>query len=66
MLAYRENGEPVTFNWSAGTWRAAGFPGLALAQAGSGWTLTDLKTDTVESYSAQGVLLSESTKTGFV
>jgi YD repeat-containing protein len=66
VLAYRENGEPVTFNWSAGTWRTAGFTGLALAQNGSGWTLTDLKTDTVESYSAQGVLLSESTKTGFV
>ncbi|MFM0361378.1 DUF6531 domain-containing protein [Paraburkholderia sediminicola] len=66
VLAYRENGEPVTFHWSAGTWRTAGFTGLALAQDGSGWTLTDLKTDTVESYSAQGVLLSESTKTGFV
>jgi len=66
VLAYRENGEPVTFNWSAGTWRTAGFTGLALAQTGSGWTLTNLKTDTVESYSAQGVLLSESTKTGFV
>ena len=66
VLAYRENGEPVTFNWSAGTWRTAGFTGLALAQNGSGWTLTDFKTDTVESYSAQGVLLSESLKTGFV
>ncbi|MGB8417920.1 DUF6531 domain-containing protein [Paraburkholderia sp.] len=66
VLAYRENGEPVTFNWSAGTWRTAGFTGLALIQNGSGWTLTDLKTDTVESYSAQGVLLSESLKTGFV
>ncbi|MFM0730290.1 DUF6531 domain-containing protein [Paraburkholderia sediminicola] len=66
VLAYRENGEPITFNWSAGTWRTGGFTGLALTQNGSGWTLTDLKTDTVESYSAQGVLLSESTKTGFV
>ncbi|MFL9982139.1 DUF6531 domain-containing protein [Paraburkholderia sediminicola] len=66
VLAYRENGEPVTFHWSAGTWRTAGFTGLALAQNGSGWTLTDLKTDTVESYSAQGVLLSENLKTGFI
>jgi YD repeat-containing protein len=66
VLAYREDGEPVTFNWSAGIWRTPGFTGLALVQSGSGWTLTDLKTDTVESYSAQGVLLSESTKTGFV
>jgi YD repeat-containing protein len=66
ILAYRGNGEPVTFKWSAGTWRTSGFTGLAVAQNGSGWTLTDLNTDTVESYSAQGVLLSESTKTGFV
>ncbi|WNC92969.1 DUF6531 domain-containing protein [Paraburkholderia sp. FT54] len=66
VLAYRENGEPVTFNWSAGTWRTAGFTGLALVQNGSTWALTDLKTDTVESYSAQGVLLSESTRTGFI
>ncbi|WP_035561356.1 DUF6531 domain-containing protein [Burkholderia sp. 9120] len=66
VLAYRENGEPVTFNWFSGSWRTAGFTGLALVQSGSGWTLTDLKTDTTESYSAQGLLLSESTKTGFV
>ncbi|CAE6715069.1 hypothetical protein R69608_03544 [Paraburkholderia nemoris] len=66
VLAYRENGEPVTFNWSAGMWRTAGFTGLALAQNDSGWTLTDFKTDIVESYSAQGMLLSESLKTGFV
>ena len=66
VLAYRDNGEPVTFNWSAGAWRTGGFTGLALAQTGAGWTLTDLKTETVEAYSSQGVLLSESTKTGFV
>ena len=66
VLAFRENGEPVTFNWSSGTWRTASFTGLALAQNASGWTLTDLKTDTIESYSTEGLLLSESTKTGFV
>ena len=66
VLAYRENGEPVTFNWSSGSWRTVGFTGLALVQSGSGWTLTDLKTDITESYSAQGLLLSESTRTGFV
>lgn len=43
-----------------------GIYGLSPAQSGTGWTLTDLRTETVESYSAQGVLLSESTKTGFV
>lgn len=66
ILAYRGNGEPVTFNWSTGNWRSSGFSGLSLAQSSSGWTLTDLQTETVESYSAQGLLLSESTKTGFV
>lgn len=66
VLAYRENGEPVTFKWASGSWRSAGFTGLALAQNGSGWTLTDLRTETVESYSAQGVLQSDRTKTGFV
>jgi YD repeat-containing protein len=66
VIAYRANGEPVTFNWSAGTWRTAGFTGLALAQNASGWTLTDLQTETVESYSAQGLLLSEETKTRFI
>jgi YD repeat-containing protein len=66
VLAYRENGEPTTFIWSAGAWRTKAFTGLTLAQNGSGWTLTDLNTDTVESYSGQGVLLAERTKTGFV
>jgi YD repeat-containing protein len=66
VVAFRENGEPVTFNWSGGYWRTAGFTGLALAQSGSGWTLTNLRTETIESYSAQGVLLTETTKTGFV
>jgi YD repeat-containing protein len=68
VIAYRANGEPVTFNWSAGTWRTSGFTGLALAlaQNASGWTLTDLQTETVESYSALGVLQSEETKTRFV
>ncbi|MGU7813164.1 DUF6531 domain-containing protein [Burkholderia sp. AW49-1] len=63
VVAYRENGEPVTFNWSAGSWRTPGFTGLALSQNASGWALTDLQTETVESYSVRGVLLSEETKT---
>ncbi|WGS52032.1 DUF6531 domain-containing protein [Paraburkholderia sp. D15] len=66
VLAYRDKGEPVTFRWTSGTWRSTGFTGLALSQNGSGWTLTDLQTETIESYSAQGLLLSETTKTGFV
>ncbi|MEZ0606115.1 DUF6531 domain-containing protein [Paraburkholderia sp. IW21] len=66
VLAYRENGEPLTFNWSAGTWRTAAFSGLELTQNGAGWTLTDLSTAITETYSAQGIFLSERTKTGFV
>jgi YD repeat-containing protein len=66
ILAYRENGEPVTFNWSSGVWRASGSPVLSLAQSGPGWTLTNQATATAETYSAQGVLLSESTRTGFL
>jgi YD repeat-containing protein len=64
VLAYRANGEPVTFNWSSGVWRAAGLVGLTLTQNASNWTLTDLTTGIAETYSAQGVLLSESTRTG--
>ncbi|CAB3767201.1 hypothetical protein LMG29542_05549 [Paraburkholderia humisilvae] len=65
IIAFRENGEPVTFNGSAGTWRTTAFTGLSLVQSGSGWTLTDLFTEITETYSAQGVLLSERTGTGF-
>jgi YD repeat-containing protein len=66
VVAYRESGEPVTFNWSSGYWRTAGFTGLALTQNGSGWALINLSSDTTETYSSQGVLLSERTRTGFV
>ncbi|MFM0225611.1 DUF6531 domain-containing protein [Paraburkholderia dipogonis] len=64
--AYRANGEPLTFTLANGTWRTAVFSGLTLARNGVGWLLTDLVTEAVETYSAQGVLLSETTKTGFV
>ncbi|MFM0673829.1 DUF6531 domain-containing protein [Paraburkholderia sediminicola] len=66
VTAYRENGDSVVFNWSGGTWRTVDFTGLALAQTQSGWRLTNLTNDAVESYSAQGILLSETTKTGFI
>ncbi|MGF6239327.1 YD repeat-containing protein [Paraburkholderia sp. GAS38] len=64
--AYRPNGEPITFTLTSGTWRTAIFSGLALARSDAGWSLTDLVTEAVETYSAQGVLLSETTRTGFV
>jgi hypothetical protein len=48
VRAYRENGEPVTFNWSSGLWRASGSAVLQLAQSGSGWTLTSQTTGTSE------------------
>ncbi|RKF29759.1 hypothetical protein BCY88_14110 [Paraburkholderia fungorum] len=65
VVAYRASGQPLTFLLTNGQWRTSSFSGLALTQNDAGWALTDLTTDTVESYSAQGVLLSETTHTGF-
>ncbi|MGF6903359.1 DUF6531 domain-containing protein [Paraburkholderia sp. GAS348] len=65
ILAYRANGEPITFNWSNGSWHTATYSGLALSQSGTNWTLSDPTTGITESYSLQGVLLSERTRTGF-
>ncbi len=65
ILAYRANGEPLAFNWSGGFWRTATYSGLVLSQSGVNWTLSDTTTGVVESYSPQGVLLSERTRTGF-
>jgi len=65
VIAYRASGQPITFRLSGGQWTTSAFSGLTLAQAGTGWVLTDLTTDTAESYSEQGVLLSEATHTGF-
>jgi uncharacterized protein RhaS with RHS repeats len=64
VMAYRADGNRTTFNKTSGTWRTAGFSGLALTQEGSGWTLTDLATETTETYSSQGVLLSINTRNG--
>ena len=64
--AYRPSGEPMTFTLMNGAWRTATFSGLVLIRNGAGWSLTDLVTEAVETYSAQGVLLSETTKSGFV
>lgn len=66
VIAYRANGEPLTFILTNGTWRTRSFSGLTLTRNGAGWTLNDLVTETNETYSSQGVLLSEATKTGFV
>jgi YD repeat-containing protein len=66
VIAYRANGEPLTFTLTNGTWRTKSFSGLTLTQHGTGWVLTDLTTENTETYSSQGVLLSEATKTGFV
>ncbi|MFM0284984.1 DUF6531 domain-containing protein, partial [Paraburkholderia sediminicola] len=65
IVAFRENGEPVTFNWSGGYWRTAAFTGFTLTQNGSDWLLTNQFTGTAETYSSKGVLLSERTKNGF-
>ncbi|MFM0635994.1 colicin E5-related ribonuclease [Paraburkholderia metrosideri] len=65
ILAYRANGEPITFGWSSGFWRTATYSGLVLSQSGMNWILSDPTTGVVESYSLQGVLLSERIRTGF-
>lgn len=65
VVAYRENGEPVKFNWSGGYWRTAAFTGLILTQNGSDWILTNQLSGNAETYSSQGVLLSERTRNSF-
>jgi YD repeat-containing protein len=66
VIAYREDGEPVTFVKTNGLWRGKGTASLALRDSTNGWTLTDLTSDTAESYSSAGVLLSVSTHDGRV
>ena len=65
ILAYGPTGEPTTFNWSAGFWRTTPYSGLTLTQSGTHWNLSDPATGVVETYSPQGVLLSERSRTGF-
>ncbi|WOD17187.1 DUF6531 domain-containing protein [Paraburkholderia kirstenboschensis] len=65
VIAYRANGQPVSFVLSNGQWKTSSFTGLALLQNSVGWALTDMLTGTVESYSGQGILLAEVTHTGF-
>ena len=64
VLAYRENGDPVAFNWSGGYWKTADYSGLVLSQSGNDWTFTDTTTGVVETYSSQGVLQTERTESG--
>ncbi|MDQ7977819.1 DUF6531 domain-containing protein [Paraburkholderia sp. SARCC-3016] len=66
VIAYREDGEPVTFVKTNGAWRGKGTASFALRDGTNGWTLTDLTTDTAEAYSFAGVLLSVSTHDGHV
>ncbi|MGX5884655.1 DUF6531 domain-containing protein, partial [Burkholderia gladioli] len=62
IIAYREDGQPVTFNWSENAWRTYGTPSLELERNHLGnWILRDLETDAVESYLSSGILLSETT-----
>jgi YD repeat-containing protein len=65
VLAYRENGDPVTFVWSVGYWKTADYSGLTLSQNGNQWTFTDTTTGAVETYSSNGVLQTEQNRIGF-
>lgn len=58
IVAYRENGDPVTFNKINATWRPTDGEPLSLVQGSSSWTLTDLISNTVEYYSSTGLLNS--------
>jgi YD repeat-containing protein len=64
VIAYRENGDPVTFSKSNGVWRPTDGEPLALVQGTSSWALTNLLDDGVESYNATGSLLSVNTREG--
>ncbi|CAB3762003.1 DUF6531 domain-containing protein [Paraburkholderia solisilvae] len=56
VIAYRDDGTKLTFVKEAGLWRASGGMPFALAESASSWTVTDLTTDTRETYSTKGVL----------
>jgi YD repeat-containing protein len=58
LTAIREDGDAVVFGHSGRGWRPIDGKLFAVSQGPSTWTLTDLTTGTVESYSLQGVLLS--------
>jgi YD repeat-containing protein len=61
VVAYREDGSKVTFVKTGGAWVTADGTLLALTESGTRWTVIDRVTDTSETYSTQGVLLSVST-----
>ncbi|MFC0402269.1 DUF6531 domain-containing protein [Paraburkholderia rhizosphaerae] len=56
VIAYRDDGTKLTFIKDAGQWRATGGTPFTLTESASGWMVTDLTTDTSETYSAKGVL----------
>jgi YD repeat-containing protein len=63
VSAYRPEGGRVVFAKSGDAWRVVDGSPLSLTQQSSSWTLKDLLTDETETYSAQGVLQSVSTRT---
>ncbi|HEX7910600.1 MAG TPA: DUF6531 domain-containing protein [Paraburkholderia sp.] len=65
VVAYRDSGDPITFNWSSGYWKTADYSGLTLSQDGVQWTFTDTTTGVVETYSSNGVLQTERNRVGF-
>ncbi|CAE6817416.1 hypothetical protein R69927_03455 [Paraburkholderia domus] len=63
VSAYRPDGSRVIFAKAGGAWRSVDGSFLSLTQQSSSWTLKDLLTDASETYSAQGLLQSVSTRT---
>ncbi|MFL9864052.1 DUF6531 domain-containing protein [Paraburkholderia fungorum] len=63
VSAYRSDGNRITFARAGSVWNPIDGSLVSLTQQSSSWTLKDLLTDTSETYSAQGILLSVSTRT---
>jgi YD repeat-containing protein len=68
IVAYRGDGQPLTFKWISGAWAVPGTPGLSLAKAGDGYFyLKDELLGTTEGYSdTTGKFYSETTRTGVI
>lgn len=68
IVAYRGNGQPLTFKWISGAWAVPGTAGLSLTKAGDGYFyLKDELLGTTEAYAEiSGKFYSETTRTGVI
>jgi len=68
IVAYRSNGQPLTFKWVSGAWAVPGTSGISLTRAGDGYYyLKDELLGTTEAYSdSTGRIYSETTRAGVI